>query len=107
MTARGMAIVGGCALLAAVLVYGWGAEHMFTWDVAQACGYRQSYEMPVQYGNPEFLPLSLKCSATKDLVPAYVNPTVLALLVVTVACGVGSAFTAHVARRSARGLTGR
>jgi len=108
MTARGMAIAAGCALLAAFLVYGWGAEHMFTPDIADSCGYDEIYRMPPEYQyDVRYFPLSRKCDATTDLVPAYVNPTVLALLGLAAVSGVGSAFAAHAARRSARGLTGR
>jgi len=74
MTARRMAVAAVLSLLAAVVVYGWGAEHMFAIDIAQRCGYPASYELPPQYGHARFFPLSLKCAAGRDLVPSYVTP---------------------------------
>jgi hypothetical protein len=78
----------GYTLLAAVLLYAWGVEHIFSWDLKETCGLR--YGEPVDpayaYTGDHFWPLSQRCNATFDLVPAYVNPGVAVLTAASPVC---------------------
>lgn len=70
------------APMAAVLLYAWGAAHMFTMDIGEACNLTYGQRWDPDYAGESLFPLSKKCNASFDLVPAYVNPRVFGLLVV-------------------------
>lgn len=96
-TARRWAVAASCALPVALLVYAWGALHLYTPDIRETCdlvhgGWDRAY------GRVTYLPLSRRCNAYHDMVPSYVNPTVAVLLVATVLC----AGLAVAARRNPR-----
>ncbi|MCC8250067.1 hypothetical protein [Saccharothrix luteola] len=79
-TARRWAVAASCAPLAAFLVYAWGAIHLYTPDVRETCDLEHGGWDPA-HGQVTYFPLSRRCNAYQDLVPAYVNPTVVVLLV--------------------------
>src|SRR4051794_10039394 len=76
------------ALLAAFLLYVWGAEHMFAWDIRETCelNHNQHVDPAYAYSGDHFWPLSQKCNAMFDMVPAYVNPGVAVLTLASPVC---------------------
>jgi len=82
-TARRWAVAASCAPFAALLVYAWGAIHLYTPDVRETCDLEHG-GWDRAHGQVTYFPLSRRCNAQHDLVPAYVNPTVVVLLVVAV-----------------------
>ncbi|MCE7006078.1 hypothetical protein LWC34_25055 [Kibdelosporangium philippinense] len=88
------------ALLATVLMYAWGAWHMFAWDIEETCTLAgQSFE-PRFVLDTSMFPLSKKCNADYDLVPSYVNPAVIGLFAVTVLFTILALYKAFVNRKS-------
>ena len=71
----------GYAPIAAVLLYAWGAAHMFTMDIGETCKLTYGQRWDPDYTGASLFPLSSKCNASFDLVPTYVNPGVVGLLV--------------------------
>lgn len=69
------------APIAAVGLYAWGAAHMFTMDIGETCKLTYGQQWDPDYTGESLFPLSSKCNASFDLVPAYVNPGVVGLLV--------------------------
>lgn len=92
------------APLAALLMYLWGAAHLYTPDFTEFCVMNHQGRDP-GYGQVTYFPLSLKCNAYSDVVPPYVNPTVFALLAATVLSAVLAIRTARnkISERGAEG----
>lgn len=79
---RPWALAAGSLLLAAAEVYAIGLVHtvVFWADVQEVCVSRyQNFHSG--YGQAGYWPLERKCAAHIDMVPAYVNPMVVVLLV--------------------------
>ncbi|QQQ78273.1 hypothetical protein IOD16_07320 [Saccharothrix sp. 6-C] len=81
-TARRWAVAASCAPFAAFLVYAWGAIHLYTPDLRETCALAHG-GWDRAYGQVTYFPLSRRCNAYQDLVPAYVNPAVVVLLTAT------------------------
>lgn len=81
-TARRWAVAALCAPPAAFLVYAWGAIHLYAPDVRETCVLEHG-GWDRAYGQVTYFPLSRKCNAYQDMVPPYVNPAVVLLLVAT------------------------
>ncbi|MFV2112703.1 hypothetical protein ACFHW0_10250 [Micromonospora sp. LOL_025] len=79
---RPWVLAAGSLLLAAAEVYLFGLVHMvvFWADVREACISRY-HNWDSAYGRPHYWPLERKCTASIDMVPGYVNPLVVILLV--------------------------
>ena len=80
--ARPWALGAGALLLAAAEVYMFGLVHLagFLGDVRDVCISRyQNWNSA--YGQISYWPLEGKCTAYIDMVPAYINPLVVVLLV--------------------------
>nr|WP_042194605.1 hypothetical protein [Kibdelosporangium sp. MJ126-NF4]CEL21430.1 hypothetical protein [Kibdelosporangium sp. MJ126-NF4]CTQ96003.1 hypothetical protein [Kibdelosporangium sp. MJ126-NF4] len=67
----------------ALVVYAWGAMSMFTLDTEEVCRlvHHERYDPGV--AGEHYFPLSKRCNGGFDLVPSWVNPTVVVLLVAT------------------------
>ena len=88
-------------LLASVAMYGWGSWKMFAWDIEETCSLVHHQRWDPAYGRSRSFPLSRRCNESFDLVPSYVNPTVVVLLAATVVCA-GLAVRAARVHRTAR-----
>lgn len=61
-------------------------------DIEESCEYRNGVPFDEKWNDAhymesqKFFPLHAKCSATVDLVPAWVNPTIIALLLLSAVC---------------------
>jgi hypothetical protein len=88
------------ALLASAAMYAWGAWHILSvaMDVEEKCAVVYHERWDPAHGQPTWVPLGRRCNASFDMVPAYVNPAVVALLVAAVVC-------AGLAVRAARRLS--
>ncbi|RKT52849.1 hypothetical protein [Saccharothrix australiensis] len=80
--ARRWTVAAACAPPAALLVYAWGAIHMYAPDIREACALDHG-GWDRAYGQVSYFPLSRKCNAYTDMVPPYVTPTVVVLLAAT------------------------
>lgn len=102
-----LAVLAGSATL---LMYGFGAIVGSAFDTAETCEqtfgqrYDEAYRGAHWREPGQWFPLHNKCNAEYDLVPSYVNPSV----VVLAAVAVGSVGVASVlaVRRRARRFTG-
>lgn len=74
------------ALLGVVLVYLIGTSYRFAWDIEETCrlGHGQSFD-PATISGDALFPISQRCNADYDLVPAFVNPTIIALTALAIA----------------------
>lgn len=79
---RGFALASLAALLAAGAVAAWGAWHLFSlaMPISETCEVIHGQPFDPDYGVSRLFPLSRKCNATYDLVPGYVNPTIVVLV---------------------------
>lgn len=77
------------ALLGAVLVYLIGTYHRFVWDIDYVCSqvHGQSFD-PATSSGDAFFPISQRCNADYDLVPAFVNPTIVALTALAIVAAI-------------------
>lgn len=102
MKPRRWAIAASISFVLMVLMYGYGASHMFSLDKEEECTVilHQRYDAKYAHAEEQFFPLTQKCNASYDMVPFFVNPSVVLLLGVTLACA-GAAVTATVRRRRA------
>lgn len=72
------------ALSTATATYLWGAWHLFAWNISAVCSIRSGQPYDPAYDQVTLWPLGRKCNASFDLVPGYVNPTLVVLLTATV-----------------------
>ncbi|MFF7900729.1 hypothetical protein ACFZCV_18330 [Streptomyces sp. NPDC007920] len=102
MKPRNWAIAASISFLAMMLVYGYGASRMFSLDMRKECTYflHQDYDPKYASAGEQFFPLSKKCNASYNMVPSFVNPSVVLFLGVTSLCA-GAAVVAAVRRRRA------
>ncbi|GAA3039468.1 hypothetical protein [Actinokineospora globicatena] len=79
--------VAACVITTSLTVatYGWGAVHLYTPDIAETCATTYRIAWDARFGATSLLPLSRRCAAGVDLVPAYVNPALGGLAVAVVA----------------------
>ncbi|MGW2836686.1 hypothetical protein ACWCWD_02660 [Streptomyces sp. NPDC001493] len=83
--------VGGAALLNAATVWFLGFSRIGL-DIRESCEYANGVRFDerwneAHYGESQnFFPLHAKCSATVDLVPAWVNPAFVVLVLLAGAC---------------------
>ncbi|MET9513846.1 hypothetical protein [Streptomyces sp. NPDC002994] len=101
---RAWAYAAAAAALGAGSLYVWGLVSLFgTYDLEEFCTLtkHQDFDPEYAYATEQWFPLSQKCNATYDLVPAYVNTGVVALAALTVACVVAAVAIAVKQRRGA------
>lgn len=100
------------ALLAAsctVLMYGHGVLASLAFDIEETCEllkgqeYDHSYRSEHWQEPSRWFPLHNKCNASYDLVPSYVNPSVVVLAIVTLGCAVTAVTMAVRSRRRTDG----
>ncbi|MFE1959503.1 hypothetical protein [Streptomyces sp. NPDC059479] len=79
-----------------------GASRTFSLDKQEECTVvlHQNFDPKYAYAKEQFFPLTQKCNASYDMVPFFVNPSVVLLLGMTLLC-VGAAVAAAVRRRRA------
>jgi hypothetical protein len=92
------------AVLLAVCLYGYGFVQGSTLDLRDACAAEgqsvdNSFLMTQRPGGPS--PLSQPCNAAYDLVPSFVNPAIVVLLVTAVVTAVTFIFGPDVRREAA------
>lgn len=70
-------------------VYLVGLAHAFVWDIQETCqlGRGERYDPSAATGGT-FFPLSQRCNADYDLVPGFINPTVVGLLVLAIVAAI-------------------
>ncbi len=79
MRTRWLAFVG------AVLVYLIGTYHRFVWDIQHVCSQVHGTRFdPATRSGDVFFPISQRCNTDDDLVPAFVNPTTIALVILAI-----------------------
>jgi hypothetical protein len=91
---RNWIVAAGVSLLLAALMSGYGAWRMVVPDKKEFCTtvLHQRYDPAYALDDERFFPLTQKCNASYDLVPAFVNPSIAVFLGLTVVCtGVGAA----------------
>ncbi|MGW0737773.1 hypothetical protein [Streptomyces sp. NPDC002851] len=99
----------GCWILAAVVLVGIGCVTWFVGafsgglDVGEACAergvrYDEDYRAEHWREPSRWFPLHNKCHADYDLVPAFVNPTLVAVAVLLLGCAVGAVAAAIASR---------
>ncbi len=109
---RGWRSPGGWVRLAltaascALLVYVYGLFNAAVYDIGETCGrVGQPYDTGYRHAHWQeadlWFPLHNRCNAGYDLVPAYVNPLVVVLTVLTLGCAV-TAVTLRIAGRRRR-----
>ncbi|MEU6074058.1 hypothetical protein [Micromonospora sp. NPDC047074] len=98
---RRWARAAGCLLLAAAEVYFYGLAHVgYFWaSLAETCVSRFG-NWNGRYGQLRYWPLERKCSQFVDMVPGYVNPLIVALLVAAIAVAAVAIVQAVRGRRS-------
>jgi hypothetical protein len=87
------------APLAALLMYLWGAAHLFALDFRELC-VMQYHGYDPAYDKVTYFPLSMKCNEFSDVVPIYVNPTIFALLAATLLSAVQAIRTSRALRQN-------
>ena len=77
------------AVLGAGLLYLIGTAHRFVWDIQEACqlGHGQTYDASTSSGDALF-PLTRRCNAEYDLVPAFINPGIIILTALAVVAAI-------------------
>ncbi|MFE4831609.1 hypothetical protein [Streptomyces sp. NPDC056672] len=102
MKPRNWTIAAGLSFLAMTLTYGYGVSRMFSLDRQELCTVILHQEFDPEYAYPEerFFPLTRKCNASYDMVPSFVNPSIVLLLAGTLLCA-SLAVAAAVRRRRA------
>jgi hypothetical protein len=88
------------ALLAAVLMYVWGAWHLFVWNIEELCTVIHHEPYDPQHSGVSFVPLARKCNQAYDLVPGYVNPTVVTMLILAAALVGVAVVGSHLNRKA-------
>lgn len=82
-----------CGLAAAAVVYAWGGWKMFAWDIEETCGLQHGEIWDPAFAGESYFPLSKRCNANFDLVPSFVNPTIIVLLAASAALAVFACFS--------------
>ncbi|MFJ5215893.1 hypothetical protein ACIP98_14345 [Streptomyces sp. NPDC088354] len=104
MKTRNWAVAAGISLLLATLTWGYGAWHMVALDMEESCTliHHQRYDPDYALGSEQIFPLTQKCNASYDMVPGFVNPSIVLFLGLTVLCaGAGVGAAARRRRRAA------
>ncbi|GII52489.1 hypothetical protein Pth03_08780 [Planotetraspora thailandica] len=90
-----------------LLFYGYGLLTTLAYDIGETCTqlrgqtYDDAYRAAHWREPSQWFPLHNRCNADYDLVPAYVNPTLVVLAAVTLGCVIPAVILA--VRRSAAG----
>ncbi|MEV7681109.1 hypothetical protein AB0O64_21545 [Streptomyces sp. NPDC088341] len=102
MKPRNWTTAAGLSLLAVTLTYGYGVSRMFSLDRREECTVvlHQEFDPEYAYVEERFFPLTRKCNASYDMVPSFVNPSIVLLLAGTLLCA-GAAVASAVRRRRA------
>ncbi|MFF5640706.1 hypothetical protein [[Kitasatospora] papulosa] len=67
--------------------------------VSRGAGYDEAYRSEYWREPSRWFPLHNKCNAGFDLVPAWVNPTLVAIALLLVGCAAGAVTTAVIGRK--------
>jgi hypothetical protein len=100
---RNWVVAAGMSLLLATLTCGYGAWHMFALGKEEFCTIvlHQRYDPKYALSDDQLFPLTQKCNASYDMVPAFVNPSIVLFLGLTILCAGVGVGTAVRRRRSA------
>ncbi|MGW7261757.1 hypothetical protein [Streptomyces sp. NPDC054834] len=102
MKPRNWAVAAGISFLSLMLMYGYGASRMFSLDKQEECTVvlHQPYDSKYALAKEQFFPLTQKCNASYDMVPFFVNPSVVLLVGVTSLCTVAAVAATVRSRRA-------
>ncbi|MFE6691655.1 hypothetical protein ACFVFQ_34940 [Streptomyces sp. NPDC057743] len=76
-----------CGLLGTISMYAWGVFEGSPFDIEETCRLNHGQQWdPDAAGPGSLFPLSNKCNATYELVPAYVNPLIYLGIATVVVC---------------------
>ncbi|MDX3076284.1 hypothetical protein [Streptomyces sp. MI02-7b] len=95
-------VAAGTFLLLTTLTFGYGLWHTLVLDKREFCTVilHQRYDPKYALSDEQLFPLSQKCNASYDMVPAFVNPSIVLFLGLTI-LGAGAGVGAAVRRRRA------
>lgn len=72
------------ALLGAGILVVIGTYHRFAWDIYELCQVKGQRYDPATASAGTVFPISQRCNADYDLVPGWINPSLVVLLVLAV-----------------------
>lgn len=92
MSRRAAVRTAALALLGAGIVFVIGTSYRVVWDLEETCRLTHGQRFdPATASSRSLLPLSQPCNASYDLVPAFVNPTLVALTALAITAAVVAA----------------